>query len=79
MSIDVSASPNALRAVIPAELLAVSENSCSVPDVFELIKNLWLFSSKLALTPASLSFDIRLLTVISAESCISVVFPSAVI
>ena len=40
------------------------------------MKNLWLVSSKLACTPASLSFTINWLTVISSVSSILVDLPS---
>ena len=68
--------PRFLSESFPAVSLAVRLKSPFAPDVFELIKNLALFSSKLACTPASFNFTTNWLTVISSVSSILVLLPS---
>ena len=70
--------PSFCNALSPLESLATSEKSLSLPDSLELIKNLALFSSKLALTPASFNLDTNWLTFISDVISILLV-PEAVL
>ena len=55
-------SPIPLSAFKPDELAPIIENSPSEPLALELTKNLWLISSKLALSPASFNLATAVLT-----------------